>query len=1056
MTHLSLPRGARWLALVPLLGCGSPSPDGGAGSPASTASRSLTPATGPELLRDVNTQPSPFPRIDSDTVTLANGTTVMVLEDYLTGTELWRSDGTSAGTTLIRDLTPGLLTGVDGPSGLTAVGNAAYFFTARSILGKTGLWKTDGTAPGTLLLQEFEGTDDDHDERRGNIVALGSNVLFSFGNALWKTDGTPAGTRELKRFPPVVRFGYEDSGVIVGTALDDTLLFLGNDPATGMELWKTDGTPEGTVALKDLVPGPEFSQLWRFTRLGTSIFFAAGEYQQQLWKSDGTPEGTVVVYEFPEFTGSINELEAAGSTLFFSTYNELWKSDGTPQGTVEVRAFSNWRSYDITALGNRVFFSAKDDAGEELWTSDGTPGGTSRVADLWPGAGNSQVSNLFVWKGHLYFQATPRERVLGLYKTDGTPAGTVELKTWEGYTGEYAPGTLDPTSVADALVFRVEPLSGGTEMWRTDGTVAGTRILEPLKAGTTQTSQANLLNVGVLGGSVFFLASEDGKSLSLWKSDGTAAGVSRVATFANTETDLLAEPIPALRVGNQLFFMLEDSTHGAELWRTDGTAAGTTRVKDIVAGEQGSYAGNFTELGGALLFTAGDFSDMQLWKSDGTEAGTVRIPLSDPEIVLNEAHLFTRFGDQVVFAARNEQQQDVLWATDGTSGGTRALKAFAPGEGAESTWINQMVVANGVVYFSVSDFPGGPGDTTVRLWKSDGTGSGTVQLLPQTFLGLEQLAWVNGRLYFSAEDAAHGAELWVSDGTEAGSRRLVDLNPGAGSSYPSLFTKLGNNVFFIAADSAHGLEPWVTNGTEAGTFRLADVWPGVESGMRVLAEDRTFFITPLAIEDRGLVLFQAADPEHGAELWRTDGTVAGTSRWADVLPGPLSSDPSNFARVGDRLFFFAVDETHGREPWAVSLDYTLDVTAPALTCPADVTARASGTDGADVSYPAATVTDERGESVTPTYSQASGTRFSVGSTLVTVKAKDAAGNESQCTFQVKVEAATEQPQPEVPAEKDDSGCGCSTGLTPGAWPLWSLLALGWTLRRRKGGRGIAA
>ncbi len=102
--------------------------------------------------------------------------------------------------------------------------------------------------------------------------------------------------------------------------------------------------------------------------------------------------------------------------------------------------------------------------------------------------------------------------------------------------------------------------------------------------------------------------------------------------------------------------------------------------------------------------------------------------------------------------------------------------------------------------------------------------------------------------------------------------------------------------------------------------------------MRYFSDEGTSFITPLALEDRGLVLFVAAEPGGGgAELWRTDGTVAGTYRQMDALPGPLSADPSNLARLGDRLFFFAADEAHGREPWGMSLN------------PAPVSARGSST-----------------------------------------------------------------------------------------------------------------
>ncbi|RKG88409.1 ELWxxDGT repeat protein [Corallococcus terminator] len=1069
MTYPSVFRGARWLVLVPLLGCGSSSLEAAAAShPNAPASRPLALVTGPELLRDVNARPSPFPRIATSSsgsgggaVTLANGTAVMALEDHLTGWDLWRSDGTSAGTTLIQDLTPGMLSSIQGPTELTAVGNAAYFFTARSFLGRTGLWKTDGTTPGTLLLQEFEGSEDDSDKGRGTVLPFGSGVLFSFGNALWKTDGTAAGTRELKRFPSWVGpFGHASSGITaLGVALDGVALFMGNDPATGMELWKTDGTPEGTVLVKDLVPGETNGQTWRFTRMGQSAFFIGGLAMDQLWRSDGTPEGTTVVYAFPEFRDRINEMTAVGSTLFFSTDRALWKSDGTTAGTGEVQGFNRWDPYWLQTVGSRLFFLAyDDDAGEELWTSDGTPGAASRVADLWPGAGDSQISNFQPWKDHLYFQATPQAGVLGLYKTDGTPAGTTALKTWEGYTGDDAPSSLDLVSLGDSLLFHVEPLSGGTQVWRTDGTVAGTRLLEPLKAGATRSSMASLSNVGELAGHLYFLASEDGQLLSLWKSDGTSAETSRVTTFANTRADLFAEAFATWRVGTRLFFGLEDTTHGAELWRTDGTAAGTARVKDLVPGEDGSDPRNFIEVGGGLLFTAGSYESMQLWKSDGTEAGTVPVPLSDPEAVLNEAHAFTKLGDRVLFAAKNADREDVLWVTDGTTGGTRVLKTFVKGVGVSSTWVNDIAVANGVAILALTEFhqDEAAGDPA-RLWKTDGTPEGTVQLVPQTFGGLDALAWVNGRLYFASSNPANGWEPWVSDGTAAGTRMLVDLHPGTGSSNPRHFLKLGTTVFFTANDGTHGMEPWVTNGTPEGTSRLADIWPGAESGMRFFVADGTSFLAPLALEDRGLVLFSAAEPGHGAELWRTDGTAAGTSRWVDVLPGPLSSDPSNLARLGDRLFFFAVDEAHGREPWSLSLDFTPtapDTTAPVLTCPANVTTRASGTDGADVTYAATTVADERGEAVAPTFSQASGTRFPVGDTTVSVTAKDASGNEARCTFQVKVEpAVTLQPPAE---DTDDSGGGCSAALTPEAWPFWSLLTLGWTLRRRKGTRGTDA
>lgn len=935
MTPHFLCRRGFWLALLPLLGCTPSTPDGSTlPSSAASASRALPLATGPALLCDINTLPSPFPPILTDTysygggvVTLANGTTLMVLEDHLTGRELWRSDGTATGTTLTRDLTPGLLSSSQGPTSLTAAGNTAYFFSATSFGGTLGLWKTDGTTPGTIVLHEFDGVLDDHDSRQGEIAALGSSAFFSFDGGLWKTDGTVVGTRELKRFPPAELYDFERPGLEVAQALGDVMLLVANDAASGMELWKTDGTEAGTVLVKDLVPGPASSWPRWFTRSGSNVFFAAGpeQAQNELWKTDGTPEGTIRLLEFPIYMDRIDGMAAAGDTLFFSTFGALWKTDGTPRGTVEVMPFNRWRYYDLTPVGNRVFFVAHDSAGEELWTSDGTATGTSRVADLWPGAGDSQPINLFAWKGHLYFQATPRERVLALYKTDGTAASTVELKSWEGYTGDSIPGGLEPINVGDSLVFRVEPLSGGVEMWRTDGTVAGTRILEPLRPDATQSSQVGLRNVGILNDQVFFLASDDGVTSSLWKSNGTAVGTSRVRRFEGASAYFFfTEGTAGQRVGSQLFFVPDNGLHQAELWKTDGTEAGTVRVKDFATGpgEYGNVS-NLVELGGALVFATGIYEPVRLWRSDGTEAGTTQLipPGASGDFIMEETRL-TKLGSQVLFFAQDEEENNALWTTDGTSAGTRRIELFTPGEEADYAYVDEVVAGEGAIYFEVNLYSGETQEQIVQLWKSDGTEAGTVPLLTQGLSSIDKLAWVNGRLYFSGEDAVHGAELWVSDGTVAGTRLLAELASGPASSYPHQFTKLGTSVFFTAHDATHGFEPFVTNGTPEGTVRLADIWPGAESGMRILDEDQTAFITPLAIEDRGLVVFTAAEPEGGAELWRTDGTAAGTYRWVDAAPGAISADPSNLARVGDRLFFFAVDEAHGREPWAVSLDHT--------------------------------------------------------------------------------------------------------------------------------------
>ena len=92
------------------------------------------------------------------------------------------------------------------------------------------------------------------------------------------------------------------------------------------------------------------------------------------------------------------------------------------------------------------------------------------------------------------------------------------------------------------------------------------------------------------------------------------------------------------------------------------------------------------------------------------------------------------------------------------------------------------------------------------------------------------LTAVGNTLYFRADDGTHGAELWKSDGTEAGTVMVKDIRPGTDSGNPGestyWLTAVGNTVFFDANDGIHGYELWKSDGTEAGTVMVKDINPG--------------------------------------------------------------------------------------------------------------------------------------------------------------------------------------------------------------------------------------
>ena len=158
----------------------------------------------------------------------------------------------------------------------------------------------------------------------------------------------------------------------------------------------------------------------------------------------------------------------------------------------------------------------------------------------------------------------------------------------------------------------------------------------------------------------------------------------------------------------------------------------------------------------------------------------------------------------------------------------------------------------------------------------------------------------------------HREPLWRSDGTEAGTFRIEDViaaGPSGGiqcarSPVSQLFD-FGGTLFFAGTgnDGTGDLELWRSDGTQAGTFRVKDIFPGPNSS------------SPYCFVDVGGTLFFAAtDGTSGQELWRTDGTEAGTLRVKDIAPGGGNSTPSFLTDAGGTLFFTASDASSG-ELW---------------------------------------------------------------------------------------------------------------------------------------------
>ena len=317
------------------------------------------------------------------------------------GSSLWTSNGTLAGTRKLFDWT-----GEGFPDHLTSAGSRLYFVSNQR------LWVSDGSAAGTRPLTS-EGSDSGRVTLDRPPVRV-ENLLFfttDFADDLWVTDGTPAGTRPVH--DPATNAGRFSR---ILAEFDGALYYVANAAGDGGGLWRTDGTALGTVFLRELGFSSENVS---FTPMGDLAFFVAfdSEHGTELWRTDGTAGGTVLVRDIANSGGSPEPfaLTVAGSLLFFTANDgehgrELWRTDGTAEGTVLVRDIKagedSSEPASLLAAGGKLFFVANDGThGTELWESDGTPGGTHMVQDLAPGEASSGPRELTATTDFLFFSA---------------------------------------------------------------------------------------------------------------------------------------------------------------------------------------------------------------------------------------------------------------------------------------------------------------------------------------------------------------------------------------------------------------------------------------------------------------------------------------------------------------------------------------------------------------------------------------------------------------------------------------------------------------------------
>jgi ELWxxDGT repeat protein len=371
---------------------------------------------------------------------------------------------------------------------------------------------------------------------RGAFVVSGEQAFFPAASRadaleLWITNGTPEGTH------PVADLG--GGTVTAMVAMDEgVVLFVSNGGR--LMLWRADRTQAIRVA--DLGPAAVGIAVERDGQLLFSLAIEETlQVRHELWRSDGTTLGTALVRDLPH-----RALKAvfAGNLLYFAlepsepgNQGTLWRTDGTPTGTFSL----NRPTLPVLGrIGTSVLFGSAD----ELWrNTDGTPQSSEFLAAI--------ATTEIVPSGAVAYIAAYREQ---LWRTDGTRSGTTLL-----VSGRYA-GWND--RIQGVIV-------AGDNLYYTRGT---TYAFYEMKSGRS-TYVGRATPTAAAAGGRFFLG-DSGDYGGFYMHDGSPTPAVRVAGAVEPSSR-------AVTLGQRVLFWSHDDLHGFEPWITDGTTQGTRRLANI-------------------------------------------------------------------------------------------------------------------------------------------------------------------------------------------------------------------------------------------------------------------------------------------------------------------------------------------------------------------------------------------------------------------------------------------------------------------------------------------
>ncbi|MEZ4712295.1 MAG: hypothetical protein R3A44_34215 [Caldilineaceae bacterium] len=877
------------------------------------------------------------------------------------------------------------------PSALFSDGDIVLFMTQ---VGGTqqDLWRTDGSLAGTYKLLSPQVTNAYSWIDVDNLAALQGQFYFieavNHPFILWSSDGSVAGTKQVTLNIESASYFLQNL-VMVGDTLYFTSSVL-NDSGDDahIQLWKVVAGSHVSELVYDFgtVVNFNLNSPKHFVALQNALLFIFNH--SELWRSDGTRDGTKLVQDtLPSAQAlgmSVAELTVVDNNLYFRTVsdrfvpnslNNLWVSDGTTSGTRRIGSISPTYPYEklyLTDVEGRLYFTAYDEInGAEVWTSDGTEGGTKRVTDISPGNNMFGPTALTPVDGSLYFNMSSHNssddalwrldaideqpalvsdrsiykaiavgnRLYFLHKPQRTD-GLFQVELWmtnaqsepilireNTHAGEMFEDQL--SIVNDWVVFIAQDIRG-VELWRSDGTINGTRLIKDINTqvviDNTEIPEAPTSSdpktFTAFGDQIYFTAELGGNFNTLWVSDGTLTNTMQIEnSLLNAES---GDIIDIFATGDFVFFVKGGQFNQSNtLWRTDGASEGTLKLHEFETGPNA-----FVVYNGATYFAADDGTQGGLWKSDGSPNGTVlvksfRFSLNGgifdkyypPEwLIVHQGHLF--------FSGQDVDHGRELWSSDGTTDGTMLVTDLFVGQ--TSSRPSQITSIGQYLFFTAHTVNGSGSNSfcigedannNTEIWRLNDVSTPPVPVVkstcdPQALVFPRRLTQIGEQLYYGLSMAGEDSsinEIWLIHDVDNPVKVTQDLSFIGGMEGQPLLMELGDAITFIATD---------------GLTRNDQIWKIARNGLTQISsftnEGRDTTIREIQVVNNTL-FFTVDNGLIGEEIWWTDGSPGCVLSIADLNMGIASSKPQHLIPRANTLHFSADDGEHGQELWAVDV-----------------------------------------------------------------------------------------------------------------------------------------